>query len=81
MDCGICVHIVYGRLLEVTGCAKLYRGCAEIVQKPCDACAVAVQSPQIPKGFVQLWCRLRTEAVRSTYDHRTILLAQVTILN
>ena len=62
-----------------TGWAKLYGGCAEIVQKSCNADAVAVQSLQIPHGnrtapvrastdAGRKWCGDCVRAVRSPYD-------------
>ena len=53
---GICVHIVYGhRAISSTGPrgqpgVNPYRDCTEIVRKSCNVSAVAVQSPQPPRG-------------------------------
>ena len=53
---GICLHIVYRHSCDFlygdlgTGRAKPFGSCAEIIQKPCDASAVAMQSSKVPYG-------------------------------
>ena len=54
---------LYGHL--VTGRAKPYGGCVEIVRKSCDADAVTVQSPHGNRtGLVRAPHRSRVEMVR-----------------